>query len=186
VTKQRKVLLTGSAAAAVAVVLSLPAVHWRLVGWWRGEAFFNGRPSSYYAARAHRLRLWEYVVDKHRVVAASWTYPVGPFADIRERLRLPVRRAAVEPGDLLPTDPDAVPVLTEILDRLHPFGPDQQVLFHAALALGDIGPPARAALPALKRLADAWSAMGDGDFLKRGLRDVIDRIEATGAGEWSQ
>lgn len=24
-----------------------PAVHWRLVGWYRGEAFYRGRPTSW-------------------------------------------------------------------------------------------------------------------------------------------
>jgi hypothetical protein len=28
--------------------LSLPPVHWRLIGWWRGEAFFQSRPTSYW------------------------------------------------------------------------------------------------------------------------------------------
>jgi hypothetical protein len=36
---------------AVAAVPAVPDVHWSLIGWWQGEAFWRGRPTSYYASR---------------------------------------------------------------------------------------------------------------------------------------
>lgn len=36
-------------------VLAVPAVHWRLWGWIRGEAFFDGRPTSYWEREVARL-----------------------------------------------------------------------------------------------------------------------------------
>jgi hypothetical protein len=28
-------------------LLMLPGVHWRLIGWVKGEAFYQGRPTNY-------------------------------------------------------------------------------------------------------------------------------------------
>src|SRR5437763_129674 len=50
-TKRRRRLLAGLAALALVGVLALPSVHWRLIGWWRGEPFWRGRPASWYAGR---------------------------------------------------------------------------------------------------------------------------------------
>src|SRR5437667_138733 len=49
-TKRRRRLLAALAVLALLGVLALPAVHWRLIGWWRGEPFYQGRPASYWAA----------------------------------------------------------------------------------------------------------------------------------------
>jgi hypothetical protein len=50
-TRRRKLVLSAVAALGVASVLALPGVHWRLIGWWRSEPFYQGRPASFYAAR---------------------------------------------------------------------------------------------------------------------------------------
>jgi hypothetical protein len=50
-TRRRRRLLVALAVLALGGVLALPGVHWRLVGWWRGEPFYRGRPVSYYAAK---------------------------------------------------------------------------------------------------------------------------------------
>src|SRR5580704_14445099 len=52
-TKRRRRLLAALALLTLISVLALPAVHWRLVGWARGEPFWKGRPASYYARWAH-------------------------------------------------------------------------------------------------------------------------------------
>jgi hypothetical protein len=36
-------------------LLALPAVHWPLLGWLRGEAFYRGRPTSYWQREVARL-----------------------------------------------------------------------------------------------------------------------------------
>src|SRR5947208_1405182 len=53
-TKRRRRLLA-LAVLALLGVLAFPGVHWRLVGWARGEPFYQGRPASYYA---DRVRSW--------------------------------------------------------------------------------------------------------------------------------
>src|SRR4051812_26669562 len=57
-TCRRRRLLLFLAAAAVLLVLALPAVHWRLVGWARGEPFFDGRPASYWRREVARCEPW--------------------------------------------------------------------------------------------------------------------------------
>ena len=49
-TRRRRRLPIGLVVLALLGVLALPGVHWRLIGWWRGEPFYQGRPASYYAA----------------------------------------------------------------------------------------------------------------------------------------
>ncbi|OAI48646.1 hypothetical protein AYO44_06700 [Planctomycetaceae bacterium SCGC AG-212-F19] len=43
-------LLLGMTLLLLLVVASLlhPGVHWRVMGWWRGEGFYEGRPISYW------------------------------------------------------------------------------------------------------------------------------------------
>jgi hypothetical protein len=53
--RRRTVLLSVGLLVVVAVVCSLPAVRWRMHGWRHGEAFFQGRPSSYWS---HEIRTW--------------------------------------------------------------------------------------------------------------------------------
>jgi len=48
---RRTVLLAVTMLVMAGGMLLLPAVHWRLLGWWRGEAFFRGRPTSYWSSQ---------------------------------------------------------------------------------------------------------------------------------------
>jgi hypothetical protein len=36
-------------------LLVLPAVHWRVIGWVNGEAFYQGRPTSWWARELQRI-----------------------------------------------------------------------------------------------------------------------------------
>src|SRR5437763_15710605 len=49
-TQRRRRLLVALSLLALLGVLALPGVHWRLVGWWRGEPFYDGRPASYWSS----------------------------------------------------------------------------------------------------------------------------------------
>jgi hypothetical protein len=42
-------------------VLALPGVHWRLIGWAKGEPFYQGRPASYWASEC-----------QHYIVIGTW------------------------------------------------------------------------------------------------------------------
>ncbi|OAI48645.1 hypothetical protein AYO44_06695 [Planctomycetaceae bacterium SCGC AG-212-F19] len=47
--KRHSRLLVVLAVLLVTANVLHPAVHWRLIGWARGEAFYQGRPTSYWA-----------------------------------------------------------------------------------------------------------------------------------------
>src|SRR5262245_17487442 len=49
-TKRRRRLVAFLALTALAGVLAVPAVHWRLIGWAKREPFWRGRPASYWRA----------------------------------------------------------------------------------------------------------------------------------------
>lgn len=51
---RRRLLLAFVLLLLAGGTLSLPAVHWRLIGWWRGEAFYQGRPTSWWARQLKR------------------------------------------------------------------------------------------------------------------------------------
>src|SRR2546421_5960387 len=53
----RRRLTVAWAVLALGGVRALPAVHWRLVGWWWGEPLYQGRPASYWAVELRSLRI---------------------------------------------------------------------------------------------------------------------------------
>src|SRR5262245_8848232 len=53
-TRRRWLCLSASLVSVAALSLIHPAVHWRLIGWARGEAFYQGRPTSYWRKEAHQ------------------------------------------------------------------------------------------------------------------------------------
>src|SRR4051812_49922600 len=46
-TKRERRIWLGLALLLIIAAL-LPAVHWRVIGWARGEAFYQGRPTGYW------------------------------------------------------------------------------------------------------------------------------------------
>jgi hypothetical protein len=54
-TRRRKHVMVSLVLFTTVGVLALPGVHWRLIGWWRGEPFWRGRPASFYA---RSIRSW--------------------------------------------------------------------------------------------------------------------------------
>jgi hypothetical protein len=146
-TTRRKLVLPGLTAAALAVVPSLPAVHWSLIGWWRGEAFYDGRPTSYYAARARGV-IFAVQLSPFGGWTSEYTYRPGPVE--RLALRAGLQRFVGPPERSLPTDPAAVPMLVESLDRSRA---EPRVRLQAVNALGQVRPAPSEALPALRRAA---------------------------------
>ena len=152
-TRRRKVVLFSAATLVVLGVLALPGVHWRIIGWARGEPFHRARPASYYA---NRLRSWHDVQPSG--VFVSW----GPEYNSKGYLCTPaeawVRRNVGHRAANLVWDhawaewlcePGAVPVLIALLDHHDP-----AVRYVAVENLGRVGPSAQPALPQLRRLAD--------------------------------
>jgi HEAT repeat protein len=124
-TKRRLLWILGLAAFLVA----LPFVLWAgyaAVAVFQGQHFYHGLPSSHWARavrRAHRE-------DKDRL-------SVGPVW-LREALGLGGCPAILRP------DPAAVPVLIDLFRD-----DEKKVRLSAALTIERIGPPAKAAVPAL-------------------------------------
>lgn len=140
-----------------------PDVYWQVVGWWRAEARYQGKPTSYWAAEASQ---WDEVdltglAQAHRLWLRRdswWDRYIG-------------RR---QPSDLPPLvagDAAALPVLQELLRAEG----DARVRTMAIEGLGRIGPLAKPAVPTLLALitsapddennwpAQAWSALQDID-----------------------
>lgn len=135
-------LVTGGMVLVVALGLAwlVPASRWAMVGLARKESFYQGRPTSYWSKE---IKDWNtYLLASYSPVRSSpgWKdlVPSGPHsrnADMREH-------PAVLEGD-----PRAIPVLIELLQA-----EDAGVREWAASTLGEIGPPARDAIPALSEL----------------------------------
>src|ERR1043166_149159 len=51
-------------------LFALPAVHWRVIGWVRGEAFYQGRPTSYWSMECSQ---W-----KHGHIHKYGPWPTNP------------------------------------------------------------------------------------------------------------
>ena len=146
--KRRKVLLAGAAITAALVVLALPAVRWPLVGWWRGEPFYDGRPASYWSAAVAPLSSHYKLYGPAPGIECHT--PDCLFPELWRRLGVvvPTRLLADDEVPLGQGDPAAVPVLQVLLR-----GPDEQAQVYAAWALARVGPAAAAAVPELRELA---------------------------------
>jgi hypothetical protein len=143
--KHRKFLLPFLGLLMTACLQMLPAVHWRLAGWWRGEPFYGGRPASY----------WGYMFAHSEIIAGPDGKPyyrvqIPLLTRLQYRLGLRPTFHTVAVADLPGSDrdPGAVPVLTALLGD-----EDYHVRLSAAHSLGRIGPAAAVAVPELLRLA---------------------------------
>src|SRR5205823_12329398 len=97
-TRRRRRLLIGLAVLALGGVLGLPGVHWRLIGWARGEPFYRGRPATYWSAVLREANYAGSVSSTFDPMYVSC--PAGPLPQVRERLGLQVGRESVDPDDL--------------------------------------------------------------------------------------
>jgi hypothetical protein len=152
VTRPRKLLWAGLAVFALLGALSLPAVHWRLAGWWRGEPFYRGRPVSWWAGELSTL----YALFDATGVGVTIPECYRPdclLPDLRRRMGWVVPTRQLRPADVpfAAGNPDALPVLLDLLAH-----PDSTVRAHAAHGLSQLGPAARDAVPSLRRLRLLW------------------------------
>lgn len=133
---------------AVGVCLLFPGVRWALWGLWRGEAFYRGWPAS-----SWRQRVEAYLVE-HR---ARGEVPATPLDSVKQvsGLGKPNYR---HPDPFHEADAAAVPVLIDLLRDARP-----PMRRYAAGKLGAIGPPARAAVPALVEVVRDEEADRDAD-----------------------
>jgi hypothetical protein len=125
----------------------LPAVHWRVIGWVKGEAFYKGRPTSYWANDFHhwgqtsigedQLILLDNDFKQTDYAEESWSWRMKDLLGVEtsQEYKWPI---------ILAGDPATIDVLVGLLrdDR-------QDVRLLALLALGNLGPQAREAVPVL-------------------------------------
>ncbi|OAI46031.1 hypothetical protein AYO44_12170 [Planctomycetaceae bacterium SCGC AG-212-F19] len=138
----------------VAALFALPSVHWRVIGWFNGEAFFQGRPTSYWSKEIHK---YNEITAEERIALSN--KPKSWIDELKDRLGLDNRResdlpAVVEFGPH--ADSAAVPVLVELLEDS-----DVEVCAHAASTLGAFGELALPAVPALIKM------LGHPDVIRR-------------------
>jgi hypothetical protein len=125
--------------AGLAVVLLVPGVRWRVLGVLRGEAFYQGRPTSYW-----RNEYVEWVEHGPRPGTLNHLPTPTLFDQLKSLLPRPLPRL---PFSVLSQDPKALPVLIELLTA-----EDPDVRMFTAYSLKRMGSPARVALPHLTPL----------------------------------
>jgi hypothetical protein len=133
--------------------LSLPAVHGRLIGWARGQAFFEGRPTSWWE-REIRTAYGLALSDEHGV-PYRWYVRKPPPSTWESFTSLLLGYPSMDTQDpsLTDGDPKALPVLVELIRSPH-----AKARWVAVSGLGALGRKAPEALPALMA-----AARDDGD-----------------------
>ncbi|OAI48661.1 hypothetical protein AYO44_06775 [Planctomycetaceae bacterium SCGC AG-212-F19] len=138
--KRRWRLWTGLALLLLVGALLLhPAVHWRLIGWYRGEAFYHGRPTSWWAFEIEKNY---YCVlgesGNHLPSYMHFVYRSPP--SFWEQLSSIVPGTSLQAKELWADPPikgggDALPLYLELLHR-----PEPKVRLAAVISLGAIYP----------------------------------------------
>jgi hypothetical protein len=125
----------------------LPAVHWRVIGWVKGEAFYEGRPTSYWSGEAKRWE-WKRAWGTGTLQPAEgWDRRSSPSEEFLEAVTgnrswfVSAKLVLVEP------EPAALSVLIELLHD-----PSPQVRLIAVRGLGYLSQEAKPAIPALQAL----------------------------------
>ncbi len=98
----------------VGIALSFPAVHWRLIGWPRGEAFFQGRPTMYWARELRKT--YDYYNYARQVFHSSGYSQPSRLSDFLQLLwDEPAFDGNLREMDLVSAE-DSIPVLIELTD----------------------------------------------------------------------
>jgi hypothetical protein len=172
-SRRRLLLGAGVLLVVLAGALAQPGVRWPLWGWLRGEPFYRGKPTSYWA---ERLRAETCNVQTQtdppwnglRLVTCPALSRRPPLIDAFYRY-VRVNRSA--PPEVLFEFSEAdrlVPVLIQLLKD-----PDRSVVAKAALCLWHIGPAAWESTPALSA---ALAASTDTRF-RMFLADCRERVD---------
>jgi HEAT repeat protein len=142
--KRERLLWAGVLAlGALAAALVLSPLGLILLGWLRGEAFFDGKPTSYWVSRLANPETHVEAIDE-LAQGKGAALPVLLEAMHSEDVAVR-RRAAVVLGQIGPEAREAIGPLSELLKD-----PDATVRSYAAMALGVMGRGAEEAVPALK------------------------------------
>src|SRR3954452_3728355 len=146
--RKRRLILSLVAVAVLFGLVATPSIRWPVVGWARGEPFWHGRPSSYYADRFRTvMRLEEDGRPTFRRPAPGedWgrkNLPRGITEVIWGGWSLPLMADD-------PPDTDALPVLRRLLHD-----PDVRVRWSAASSIVLLREDALPVVPELVALLD--------------------------------
>jgi hypothetical protein len=144
-TKRRKCLFVSL--AVVAILVAAAYYQSDIIGWWRGEAKYKGRYTNSWRVE---LRSYEPLgVGSHGYVSWHFFRRHTKWEDWLSKV-MPGKYQPIAPLSLVADgDPEAVPVLVELLSA-----PEPIVRMIAASGLERIGLPAREAIPALLALLE--------------------------------
>jgi hypothetical protein len=144
----------------LAAALLSPDVRWQAWGRLRREAFYEGRPTTY----------WGYVVGAYLVERPPMTTRSATPLDSFKRLSgLGIPRYVQEdPDPFHEYDGAAVPVLAQLLRD-----PSPALRIYAGGKLGRLGPGAKGAVPALVELLHDASAERDGEGFRLNVRPTV-------------
>jgi hypothetical protein len=160
--RRRRLYLAGVLLGATLLALLSPQGQWAVWGWLRGEAFYHGRPTSYWRPKVLDSSPLGYYPPAINLVARHLVARRPSPPGWVDRLRAWLRGGGGDAEEPFPVaDPAAVPVLVELLRD-----EDAAVGAEAADALARIGPGAKTAVPALL------------DALRRGGTEGGPRAEA--------
>jgi hypothetical protein len=116
--RRRTVLVSVGLLLLAIATLTLPAVHWRAIGWYRGEAFFQGRPTSWWAQQVQREDM--YLPPVLNYIVTGWRPAAPPQPWWRHWAAAPTSSFPASDALLSGVDPDALPVLLELLGNESP------------------------------------------------------------------
>jgi hypothetical protein len=93
----------------VSSLLLVPSVRWHVYGWLKGEAFYQGKPTSYW-----RERILSHLEAR---ATGAMAFEVPWIVGVMDDLGIPVsfENPLEWPDVLRPDEPAAVPVLVELL-----------------------------------------------------------------------
>jgi hypothetical protein len=159
---------------AMVAVFMLPVPRYALMGWLKGESFFDGKPTSYWRDAIVTSRQ-----PPSRLTNYFWRWSGGSREDAWQPLlhgnpaSLPVlhellrdedshvrgwsgnglaniQRRAMDSGTTVPELAVTVPTLMDILSRVEHGSKIEVDKLHAVITLGEFGPMAKASVPLLR------------------------------------
>jgi hypothetical protein len=152
-------LVVGLLALLGGAVFVLPPVYWRLAGWARGEAFYEGRPTSYWSREVRERYGFMARPDVQWPLARQWVARSEPPAldQWLGELGLCAPPLVGYGTPYIQSDPAAINVLLELLADADP-----NVRQFACRGIGGVGVEAPAVRPALlEALNDTDSEVRD-------------------------
>jgi hypothetical protein len=152
--------------------LALPAVHWRLIGWWRGEPFYRGRPTSFWRAEVEASGVM-LPTDAKSGVDLEFVRTAGAAERTIDSVCVLIGlggRDGLEPP--VPAgDADPLPLLLELLRD-----PNPRTRIFACQAISRLGEAARPAVRALQTLTGDQAAFA-GMTVGHAAQEALHRID---------